>query len=207
MIVTGITEISKSRVKIEIDHEFAFVLYKGELRLYKIEVGKQIEDADFCKLKEEVLPKRAKLRAMNLLKSRAYTRMQLKDKLIQGGYPEDIANLAIDYVTSYGYVDDEQFAKDFIEYNREKKSKKRICMDLMQKGISEQFFQNAWDSVVGENSNEMEKEQILYWMGKKHFQPQNATFEEKQKMMAFLYRKGFSINNIRNVLSLDITHI
>ena len=73
MIVTGITEISKSRVKIEIDHEFAFVLYKGELRLYKIEVGKQIEDADFCKLKEEVLPKRAKLRAMNLLKSRAYT--------------------------------------------------------------------------------------------------------------------------------------
>lgn len=207
MIVTGITEISKSRVKIEIDHEFAFVLYKGELRLYKIEAGKQIEEADFHKLKEEVLPKRAKLRAMNLLKSRAYTRMQLRDKLIQGGYPEEIVNLAIDYVVSYGYVDDEQFAKDFIAYNRERKSKKRICMDLMQKGISEQLFQNAWDSIVGENSEDMEKEQILCWMGKKHFQPQSATFEEKQKMMAFLYRKGFSINHIRSVLSLDITHI
>ena len=45
MTVTNITELSKSRVRIEIDHEFAFVLYKGELRLHKIEEGDEIEDA------------------------------------------------------------------------------------------------------------------------------------------------------------------
>ena len=205
MTVTNITELTKSRVRIEIDHEFAFVLYKGELRLYKIEEGEEIEDAVYDRIMKDVLPKRAKLRAMNLLKNRTYTRAQLKDKLLQGGYPEQIADIAVDYVVSYRYVDDEQYVRDFIEYNREKKSRKRIQLDLMHKGISEQLFQDIWEEIAGDDEEVFEREQIVYWMNKKHFCPQEATFEEKQKMMAFLYRKGFSINNIRSILSLDIT--
>ena len=205
MTVTNITELSKSRVRIEIDHEFAFVLYKGELRLHKIEEGDEIEDAVYDRIMKDVLPKRAKLRAMNLLKNRTYTRTQLKDKLLQGGYPEQIADIAVDYVVSYRYVDDEQYVRDFIEYNREKKSRKRIQLDLMHKGISEQLFQDIWEEIAGDDEEVIEREQIIYWMNKKHFCPQEATFEEKQKMMAFLYRKGFSINNIRSILSLDIT--
>ena len=205
MTVTNITELSKSRVRIEIDHEFAFVLYKGELRLHKIEEGDEIEDAVYDRIMKDVLPKRAKLRAMNLLKNRTYTKAQLKDKLLQGGYPEQIADIAVDYVVSYRYVDDEQYVRDFIEYNREKKSRKRIQLDLMYKGISEQLFQDIWEEIAGDDEEVIEREQIIYWMNKKHFCPQEATFEEKQKMMAFLYRKGFSINNIRSILSLDIT--
>lgn len=205
MTVTNITELSKSRVRIEIDHEFAFVLYKGELRLHKIEEGDEIEDAVYDRIMKDVLPKRAKLRAMNLLKNRTYTKAQLKDKLLQGGYPEQIADIAVDYVVSYRYVDDEQYVRDFIEYNREKKSRKRIQLDLMHKGISEQLFQDIWEEIAGDDEEVIEREQIIYWMNKKHFCPQEATFEEKQKMMAFLYRKGFSINNIRSILSLDIT--
>lgn len=205
MTVTNIKELSKSRVRIEIDHEFAFVLYKGELRLHKIEEGDEIEDAVYDRIMKDVLPKRAKLRAMNLLKNRTYTKAQLKDKLLQGGYPEQIADIAVDYVVSYRYVDDEQYVRDFIEYNREKKSRKRIQLDLMHKGISEQLFQDIWEEIAGDDEEAIEGEQIIYWMNKKHFCPQEATFEEKQKMMAFLYRKGFSINNIRSILSLDIT--
>ena len=205
MTVTNITELSKSRVRIEIDHEFAFVLYKGELRLHKIEEGDEIEDAVYDRIMKDVLPKRAKLRAMNLLKNRTYTKAQLKDKLLQGGYPEQIADIAVDYVVSYRYVDDEQYVRDFIEYNREKKSRKRIQLDLMHKGIPEQLFQDIWEDMAGDDEEAIEREQIIYWMNKKHFCPQEATFEEKQKMMAFLYRKGFSINNIRSILSLDIT--
>ena len=51
---------------------------------------------------------------------------------------------------------------------------------------------------------ELEKEQIVRWINKKHFSPETATLQEKQKIMSFLYRKGFSIDNIRSALSLDI---
>lgn len=43
MLVTQVTELSKSRSKVYIDQEFAFVLYKGELRLYHI---KRVKNSD-----------------------------------------------------------------------------------------------------------------------------------------------------------------
>ena len=42
MTVTRIEELSKSRSKVYIDEQFAFVLYKGELRLYHLREGEEI---------------------------------------------------------------------------------------------------------------------------------------------------------------------
>ncbi|MGN0376778.1 MAG: regulatory protein RecX [Suilimivivens sp.] len=205
MTVTGITEISKSRIRITIDDEFAFVLYKGELRLYHLEEGKEISEESYCEIVENVLPKRARLRAMNLLKTRAYTRKQLEDKLRDGGYPEKISEDAIHYVTSFGYLDDRKYAMEYIEYNRESKSRTKIFHSLMQKGISKEIVEEAWREIAGEESENLEQQQIQSWMKKKNFNPSEATYAEKQKFSAFLYRKGFQIDAIRCALSLDIT--
>ena len=75
MIVTGISEVlapgkkSGAKLKIYIDNEFAFVLYKGELKTYHICENKVISDSVYDSIMHELLPKRAKLRCMNLLKS------------------------------------------------------------------------------------------------------------------------------------------
>lgn len=205
MIVTEIAELTKSRVRVELDGEFAFVLYKGELRVYGIEKEQEITETAYIEIMTILLPKRAKLRAMNLLKSRSYTTAQLKEKLEAGEYPEKIIEEAIAYVTSFGYVNDNRYAFDFIEYNKETKSKNRIVTDLLKKGISGAVIEEAWDEAVGNDRQGLEKEQIIRWIEKKHFSLQTATPQEKQKMMAFLYRKGFTIEAIRSVLSLDIT--
>ena len=207
MTVTGIKEITKSRMKIDIDGAFAFVLYKGELRIYGIKENQELREENYQNILIEVLPKRAKLRAMNLLKSRAYTAFQLREKLEAGGYPKKIIEEAIDYVASFGYVNDSQYAMDFIEYNKEKKSKNRIFMDLYKKGISKELIEEAWKDAVGEDRQELEKEQIIHWIQKKNFPLETASLREKQKMMAFLYRKGFTNELIRSVLLLDITTI
>ena len=101
MKVTQIVEISKTRSKIYIEQEFAFVLYKGELRLYHVREGEELSEENYFKIMEEVLPKRAKLRAMNLLKDREYTTAQLRTKLRQGFYPENIIEEALSYVSSF----------------------------------------------------------------------------------------------------------
>lgn len=201
MTVTEITEISKSRRKIWIDEEFAFVLYSSELRSYGIARDKEITEEAYHTIMAELLPKRAKLRAMNLLQKRSYTVSQLKVKLIMGGYPEQIAQEAIDYVASFHYVNDEGYACDFIECNKDKKSKRRILQDLAARGISGDTAEAAWEETAGEDSDELEKEQILHWIEKKNFDAEAASPKDKQKMMAFLYRKGFATDNIRKVLS------
>ena len=55
---------------------------------------------------QEVLPKRAKLRAMNLLQGREYTTSQLRTKLQQGYYPPEIIEQAIEYEAGFHYKDD-----------------------------------------------------------------------------------------------------
>lgn len=207
MTVTSISEITKSRVRIEIDGEDSLVLYKGELRVYGIKEGEDIAKESYEQLMHEVLPKRARLRAMNLLKSRNYTSFQLLNKLTTGGYSEKHAKEAVDYVASFGYIDDKQYAKDFIEYNKERKSKQRILSDLQQKGISRQLLEEIWEEAVGEDMAELEKEQIRGWLQKKHFDAKQVSPSDIRKMTGFLYRKGFSFDSIRSVLSLDITSI
>lgn len=205
MTITEIVDMTKSRVRVAIDGEFAFVLYKGELASYGIEEGRELSEKAYHEIMTVLLPKRAKLRAMNLLKGRSYTTAQLREKLNVGEYPEQIINEAIDYVASYGYLNDRQYAADFIEYNKETKSKKRIITDLLKKGIPGALIEEVWEETVGNSRQELEQEQILRWMEKKHFSAQTAAPEELRRMTAFLYRKGFSIELIRSALLLDIT--
>lgn len=205
MTVTKIEEINRSRVRIFIDSEFAFVLYKGELRIYNIRENEEIREADYTEIMRNILPKRAKLRSMNLLKSRTYTEKQLRDKLHHGEYPQNIVNEAVDYVKSYGYIDDRKYAEDYIIYNMENKSRKRMEQDLYIKGIDKKIMQEVMEEILkdGNAMNEMVMAQRL--LRKKNYDPNTAETKEKQKLSAFLYRKGFTAETIRSVLLLDIT--
>lgn len=194
-------------MKIYIDEEYAFTLYAGEIRTCGIEQGREIDPQVYRDIMEELLPRRAKLRAMNLLTKRPYTVAQLKDKLQMGGYPDTIVQEALAYVASFGYVDDERYARDYIESGMERRSKRRIFADLLIRGVPEEIIRNAWENVAGAESGELEKEQISRWLVKKNFSVNEAGPKEKQKMMAFLYRKGFDTENIRSVLLLDNTSV
>ena len=112
MTVADITEISKKKSKVILDTDLCFALYKSELRTYKIEKDAEISQECYDTIMNEVLLKHAKLRCMNLLKSRDYTEYQLRIKLKQGVYPEEIIDAAIAYVASYGYVNDFRYAQN-----------------------------------------------------------------------------------------------
>ena len=67
MIVTKVELVSKNRYKVEVDGEFAFVLYRRELSHYQIREECEVSEESFEQIKKEVIIKRAKLRAMHLL--------------------------------------------------------------------------------------------------------------------------------------------
>jgi len=192
MRVTQIVELSKSRSKIYIEQEFAFVLYKGELRLYHVKEDEELAEEDYRIIMQEVLPKRAKLRAMNLLKSREYTTAQLRAKLKQGFYPDAVIEEALEYVASFHYTDDLRYAIDFMTYNVKSKSRKRIEQDLQNKGISGEIIGKAWLAWQEQGGEQDEQAMIAELLEKKNFNPETADYKEKQKIYAFLMRKGFS---------------
>ena len=199
MIVTGLTEVSKSRYKVYIDHEFAFVLYKGELRSYKLAEGQEIDESSYEEIMRTILPKRAKLRAMNLLQKRQYTEKQLMDKLKEGFYPEEVINEAVCYVKSFRYLDDLQFAVDYITYHEASKSGRRITCDLLQKGIAGETIKKAFEEWQALGGSQDEMEMIRKLLEKKHYR-HDCEPKEKHRIYAFLLRKGFSMENVNKVL-------
>ena len=192
MTVTRIEELSRSRCKIYLEDSFAFVLYKGELRLFGVREQEELSEESYREIMQEVLPKRATLRCMNLLKSMDRTEFQLRQKLAMGDYPAEIIDQALAYVKGFGYVNDESYAERYIELRRERDSRMQITHALMQKGISKDVIQ----AIFEEQEPADEEEMIRRWMEKKHFDPETASAKEKQKMYMFLMRKGFSASEI-----------
>ncbi len=199
-IVTGITAFSKGRCKIEIDGRFRFVLYKGELRTYHIKEGERLSDDFLKEILSEVLPKRAKLRSMNLLKGREYTEYQIREKLKQGLYPEEAIDEAVEYVKSYRYIDDRRYTKDYIVYYSESRSRGRIEQDLLRRGIGKELIRAVYEEDLGGEKLPDEMPLIEKWLEKKNYDRESADYRERQKMGAFLYRKGFSLDNIEKIL-------
>lgn len=202
MIVTQIEALTKNRYKIFIDYEFAFVLYKGELCQYGISVDKEIKPEDYNTITQIVLPKRAKLRAMNLLQKKSYTEKQLRDKLNEGSYSEGVINNAIEYVKSYHYVDDVKYALDYITYHAQKKSLRIIEQELYCKGIGKDIFSQAlmqWEEIGdGQDIQRMIQEHLR----KKNYQ-EDCDINTKRKIFTFLLRKGYPAEEIYKAMQLE----
>lgn len=201
MVITEIKEHNKTKYKIYVDYEFAFVLYKGELHKYKIKQGEEIPEQIYRELTTEVLPKRAKLRAMNLLTKRPYTEQKLREKLEEGLHSPECVDIAISYVKSFGYLDDKTFAMDYISYHMSMQSRRVTEQKLMQKGIDSKIIRECMEEMDTQLCETAEHEQIrrLFYKKFKGQAPQDCA--EKTKMMNFFVRKGYSLSSVKRVLA------
>ena len=203
-IVTKIEELDKKRSKIYINQEFAFVLYKGEIRQYKIKIENEIDNHTYNVIRDEILPKRAKKRCLNLLQKRPYTECKLREKLVEGYYTQDIIEEAIHYVKSFHYIDDYEYACQYIFYHKESETRKKIEEKLMIKGISKEILNQAFDDSYddAEEQQEIELQQAKKLLEKKKYNPETMDWKEKQKIYAYLARKGITSSTIGKAMSL-----
>ena len=200
MLVTAVEPLDKNRSKVFLDQEFAFVLYKGELRLFRIAVGSVLPEEDYCKIMSEILPLRAKKRAMNLLMKREYTEYKLREKLREGAYPERIIEEALEYVRSFRYIDDERYAADFISDHADARSRRRMEQDLSARGISGEVIQRAYEKWQQSGGEQDEIAMMRKLLEKRKFDPDTASREERARTAQFLIRKGFPWEKVRRVL-------
>lgn len=200
MKVTKLESVTKTKYKVYVDEQFAFVLYKGELSRYKIQEEAELSQEIIELIKKEVLTKRAKLRAMHLLNQMDRTEQQLRDRLKRDLYAEDIIEIAIQYVKSFGYVGDYGYAKRYIESKQNSKSKAELKVTLTRKGISKDVIQSVLEECYEEQE---ELSAIRHILEKKRFVEDMATDVEKKKMFEYLLRKGFRYEDIRQVIQVS----
>ena len=146
-----------------------------------------------------IILKRAKQKALSLLQSMDRTKSELRERLLRQDFPEKIADEAVRYVESFGYVDDRRYVESFILSRKGRKSKREIFAELSRKQVDEAIVDEMMERCYDAEDS---VEAIRRFLKKRHYDPEQATMEEKQKVYAYLARKGFSYREIKEVMDL-----
>ena len=156
MVVTRVEAVTKTKYKVYVDGQFAFILYKGELSRFHIAEDQELSQESYEKIRTEVILKRAKLRAMHLLNDMWRTEAQLREKLTRNEYPADIVEAAIELCKIILVdINDYEYARSFIESRKERKCRREIYMQLVGKGVSRELIDEAFEeSYEREDSTE-----------------------------------------------------
>ena len=199
MIVTSIEAISKTRSKVYIDYEFAFVLQNRECAIYSICEGNQVPEAVYREIMEELLLPKAKKKAMDLLIKMDRTESELLSKLQQSGFPLELSEEALSYVKNYGYVNDYRYACNYIRSKKHMKSIKMILLELSQKGIDKELANQALEECCIDEDGSIEVEAVKKEVRKRCKRVSDLNYEEKMKITVAIYRKGYGSEVISKV--------
>ena len=195
MTVTAIVPVDKRKCKVFLGEDFAFVLYKSEAARFHIEEENDLSEQTYEKIKEEILLKRARDRALYLLQSQGRTKAEMIQKLQKDGYPDDVIREVMSFLEEYHFVDDSSYTENYIHVNKSRKSPLQIVFELQQKGVDKDTI-----SRMLEEAPINEDDTVRALLKKKTGGQIPADWKERQKLAAFLGRKGFSFDVIQRVL-------
>lgn len=197
MTITGMEKGYRKRIRIYVDEVFCFSLYEREIHNYQLKLNMELSRELYDQILENTVFKRGKQKALNLLKRMDYTEGELREKLKKSDFTIDIVDRVIDYINSYHYLDDTRYVNHYIAYKKSNKSIRQIKMELKRKGVDNELINQQI-----EEANISDKIAIQRAIAKKTKDIHSLTYEEKQKIGAYLFRKGFTESDIRQQLLL-----
>lgn len=191
-----LTDTGKKKVYVNPGEREGIYLYPGEIKKLKLEEGSEIEQDEFEKIRLAYALPRAKHRAIAILAKRDKTEKELREKLLQSLTDTQSLEETISYMKSCGYVDDEQYARDYLYFKKGRKSFLQIRMELQKKGISAQVLEAVFEEEGGQ-----QMEDILSQVKKYMKKFPDLDFTAKQKIYAHFARKGYAGDLIRETMS------
>ena len=201
-LVTELAPVGKTRTRVCINEEQTLVLSNREITEYGLRLEEEIPETIWQEL-EKVMYQRAIRKCGDLLKGMSYTEKGLREKLLQSGVTEKIADRAVEAMRDAHYVDDRSYAESYLRGHLARKSKRRVEQELLQKGMAEEVAAEAfaaWEAENAGGTEELEQQQIRAFIDKKKIDPEQLEWSERQKIMASLMRKGYSCDAVRRVL-------
>jgi regulatory protein len=125
------------------------------------------------------------------------TNFDVRKKLIESGYPEEIVEIILQRLEEKGYINDHQFANNWSENKslNKPRSKKLIRLELKQKSIDEE--------IIEEVVNRMDSDDELAIRAAEKYYRKLSNLEEitfRRRLTGFLLRRGFSYSVIKPIV-------
>lgn len=211
---------AKDRYSIYVDEKYAFSVNEYQLIELKIHSGDEISQKQLDYFATESQFGKAYERTINYLMIRPRSEKEVRDYLTRTYmYPkpksyvdksgqrhfkkqtvdkEQIAALitrVMDRLQTKGHINDESFAKTWIESRmlHKKPSRRKLEQELMQKGVSQSIIATQL-----QNFNLNEKGNLLELVNKKR---KLIRYQDDTKLIAYLLRQGFNYDDIKDALA------
>ena len=140
--------------------------------------------------------KKVRKKAMDLLMRREHAVAELQKKLNARDYDADIVAEAVEQLSNEGLVSDERFTEAFVRYRRNNGyGPRRIQSELRERGVSEKIQAAYLD--VGDSQW---FEQAAQVQNKRFGDVLPIDFKERARQARFLQYRGFTSDQIREVL-------
>lgn len=197
--MSKITEIKQQvkrqdRYSIFIDGKYTFSLSENELMQSGIKINKSYSPSELEQLKQTAVLDKAYMRSLDLIMRRQRSEWEVGDYLKRKDYDLDTIEKTVDRLKKAGYVNDVKFAESWIRNRRLLKStsKRKLFTELKQKRVDE--------SVINLALEEDETDEIEVLKGLIEKKRQQSRYQDDQKLIAFLLRRGFNYEQIKEVL-------
>ena len=186
--ITAITaqEKHKERVNLFVDGEFfAGVSLETAMKL-RLKVGDNVDETRLNEILKETERTEALNKAADYALKTLKTKRQVKDYLFKKGYSEETVWQAVDKLKEYGYIDDKEYSRRFIESTSKTQGKRLIEYKLMMKGVKKEDIAAAYETAeTDENSSARA-------LCEKYLRNKEKTKEKVLKAYKYLIGKGFS---------------
>lgn len=181
-----------SRVNVFLDGEFASGLEASVVYKKGLKVGQEISAEELAEIVAESDYDKAYEKSLELLNRQKYTKKALKSKLISKGFDSFVVDGVIQKLIRLNLVSDQDFAASFI-HSTSNKSKKEIELALKNKGVSSADIARVMED---ETIDDLTTARHL---AEKFLRYKEKTNENIKKLIAYLYRKGFSLSDAEKV--------
>ncbi|MCH5152053.1 MAG: RecX family transcriptional regulator [Clostridiales bacterium] len=184
---------NKTRANVFIDGEFAFALEMFTVMKLGLKIGQEVSEE---KLSEAMLDSEKSVafeRAIDYLGRGMKTVKQLKDYLVKKSYPPEVVEHVVNRLKDYRYLDDEAYAKMYVEHNSATKGERRLKQELVQKGISVSLAEEY--SVVDEEKS-LENARHL---AEKYMKNKPRDLKTLQKLQRYLVGRGYDFDVVNSV--------
>ncbi len=136
--------------------------------------------------------------AVYLLNFKNRTRKELTDKLKSKGYSDSEIDDTMDKLTAYNYVNDGNYTLSYIKSNMNKKGKKLICIELMEKGIDKAVIDENFET-ISEDYGEEDKIEAIY--NKRFSEADLYDAKTRNRIFSYFVRRGFSFDKISKIVT------
>lgn len=199
------SEKRPSRLIVTLDDASLFVIWLDTLSRFNIYKDKNIEEAEIGEVLSYDAYLSLKNDGLNYLSYSPRTESQLRKKLIDKvrkyekslrvNYDEVIDKI-IEECKTNNYINDEQYANDYVRMKLSRKPKSRILLlgELLQKGVKKDIAERCLDENMPENS------ELIESVYKRKYGDQPISFEDSKKV-GYLQRQGFLWDDISEFIN------